>query len=178
MVQPRNLALMAAARRHDNAAHVSVSSSNTQEKILQIQVVSRELDDLPASVREIAQVIGREATLHLLGQLPACRAGKRGKESNRVILYVPKKLGPDHRLVQILGVERAMALVRAFGGEVMQPANCRRIYARYRDEAILKMLRDGARLEMVLSIMRVSKRHVVNLTRAQGGPAPVGRAPV
>lgn len=61
-----------------------------------------------------------------------------------------------------------MALVRAFGGEVMQPANCRRVYARHRDEAILKMLRDGARLEMVLSIMRVSRRHVTNLVRSAG----------
>lgn len=129
------------------------------------------LDDLPGSVREIAEVIGRQATLHLLGQLPATRAGKPGKESNRVILYVPKKLSPDHRLVQILGAEKAMALVRAFGGEVMQPANCRRIYARHRDEAILKMLNDGARLSMVQSIMRVSRRHVVNLARSAGGMA-------
>lgn len=131
-------------------------------------VPAEDLSDLPGSVREIAEVIGRQATLHLLGQLPACRAGKPGKESNRVILYVPKKLGPQHRLVQILGAEKAMALALAFGGEVMQPANCRRVYARHRDEAILKMLRDGARLEMVLSIMRVSKRHVTNLVRSAG----------
>lgn len=127
------------------------------------------LDDLPGSVREIAEVIGRQATLHLLGQLPACVAGKPGKQSSRVMLYVPKRLSPGHRLVQILGAEKAMALVRAFGGEVLQPANCRKIYAKHRDEAILKMLRDGARLSMVQSIMRVSKRHIVNLARNQGG---------
>lgn len=129
---------------------------------------AEDLSDLPGSVREIAEVIGRQATLHLLGQLPTGRAGRPDKESSRVILYVPKKLSPDHRLVRILGAERAMALVRAFGGEVMQPANCRRVYARHRDEAILKMLRDGARLEMVLSIMRVSRRHVTNLVRSAG----------
>ena len=113
-----------------------------------------DLDDLPRSVREIAQVIGRDAALRLIGQLPTCMGG------------VPKKLAPDHRLVRILGAEKAMALVRAFGGEVLQPANCRRIFARYRDEAIVKMLRAGAGLPMVLSIMRVSRRHVVNLVRA------------
>lgn len=127
------------------------------------------LDDLPGSVREIAEVIGRQATLHLLGQLPVCVAGKPGKQSSRVMLYVPKKIGPKHHLVQILGAEKAMALVRAFGGETMQPANCRKIYAAHRDEAILKMLRDGARLSMVQSIMRVSKRHIVNLARSQRG---------
>lgn len=124
------------------------------------------LDDMPGSVREIAQVIGRQAALRLIGALPACVAGKDGKRSSRVMLYVPKRLTPDHRLVQILGADKAMALVRAFGGEVMQPANCRRIYARYRDEAILKMVRDGARVSMIQSIMRVSKRHVANLVRA------------
>lgn len=125
-----------------------------------------DLDDLPRSVREIAQVIGRDAALRLIGQLPTCMGGAPGKRSSRVMLYVPKKLAPDHRLVRILGAEKAMALVRAFGGEVLQPANCRRIFARYRDEAIVKMLRAGAGLPMVLSIMRVSRRHVVNLVRA------------
>lgn len=130
---------------------------------------SERMDDLPGSVREIAEVIGRAAALRLIGALPACVAGAHGKKSSRVMLYVPKKLAPDHRLVQILGAEKAMKMVEAFGGEVMQPANCRRIFARHRDEAILRMLKDGARLSMVLSIMRVSRRHVVNLVRAQNG---------
>ena len=112
-----------------------------------------DLDDLPRSVREIAQVIGRDAALRLIGQLPTCMGGAPGKRSSRVMLYVPKKLAPDHRLVRILGAEKAMALVRAFGGEVLQPANCRRIFARYRDEAIVKMLRAGAGLPMMDNTM-------------------------
>lgn len=157
---------MATARRREHGGRGGDSSSDASQDFLQTEVFSGDLDDLPSSVREIAQVIGREAALRLIGAMPAVVAGKQGKQSSRVMLYVPKKLSPDHRLVQILGAEHAMALVKAFGGEMLQPANCRRIYARYRDEAILKMLRDGARMSMVLSIMRVSKRHVINLTRS------------
>lgn len=125
-----------------------------------------ELSDLPGSVREIAEVVGRRNALLLVGRLPACQAGQEGKQSSRVMLYVPKKLKEGHRLVRILGWEMASKLVAAFGGEVMQPANCRVIFARHRDKAIMHMLEEGARPGMVASIMGVSRRHVHNLQRA------------
>lgn len=56
------------------------------------------LDDLPRSVREIAEVIGREAAMYLIGQLPRCFAGADGKKANKVIMYVPKRL-PDRKSV-------------------------------------------------------------------------------
>lgn len=124
------------------------------------------LKDLPGSVREIAEVIGRRNALRLIGRLPVCQAGVEGKTSSRVILYVPKRLTPGHRLVGILGWEMASRLVAAFGGEIMQPANCRAIFARHRDEAIVRMLDEGAGPSMVASIMGVSRRHVHNLRRA------------
>ena len=123
------------------------------------------LSDLPQSVREIAEIIGREDALRLVGQLPTCYAGNDGKKSNRVIMYVPKRLAPDHKLVEILGWHVAMKLVRHFGGEILQPANFRKIYSRYRDEAILKILHAGARPSMVADLLGVSERHVRNLAR-------------
>lgn len=124
-----------------------------------------ELRDLPASVREIAEVIGRDAALRLIGKLPTCYAGKDGKKSTRVIMYVPKRLRPDHQLVQILGWAAAQRLVRVFGGEILYPANCRSIYAAFRDEAITKMLQTGARPSMVADLMGLSERYVRNLAR-------------
>ena len=123
------------------------------------------MNDLPRSVREIAEVIGRDAALRLIGKLPTCYAGKDGKKSTRVIMYVPKRLQPDHPLVDILGWNTALRLVRTFGGEILYPANCRSIYAKFRDEAILKMLDAGARPSMVADIMGLSERHVRNLMR-------------
>jgi hypothetical protein len=121
---------------------------------------------LPASVQEIADVIGRDAALYLIGQLPTCVAGKDGKRSTRVILYVPHRLTPNHRLVQILGWERASALVKGFGGEILQPANCNAIYKRFRDTEIKRMLRGGASNGHLASVFGMS-REAIRLLRMQ-----------
>lgn len=120
---------------------------------------------LPESVQEIAEVIGRDAALYLIGQLPTCYAGTAGHRSHRVILYVPKTLKPNHRLVEILGWNTALQLVKGFGGEILQPANCREIYAQFRDREIQRMLADGAKPAQVADLMGVSERHVRNLAR-------------
>lgn len=123
---------------------------------------------LPSSVQEIADVIGRERALFLIGQLPktyppSTRTAHGATE--RVILYVPKSLRADHPLVEILGWKDASRLVKAFAGEVMQPANCREIYRRFRDRSILAMLQAGETSSTVAEIMGVSDRHVRNVAK-------------
>lgn len=123
---------------------------------------------LPASVQEIADVIGRDRALYLIGQLPktyppSTRTAHGATE--RVILYVPKSLRPDHALVAILGWADASKLVSAFGGEVMQPANCRELYRRFRDRSILGMLKAGNSPSAIAELMGVSDRHVRNVAK-------------
>ncbi len=118
---------------------------------------------LPASVQEIADVIGRETALFLIGQLPTCYAGADGKRSTRVILYVPKDLKPTHRLVAILGWESARKLVQGFGGEILQPANCQEIYRRWRDAETKRLMAQGLSAAMLAEIMGVSDRHIRNI---------------
>lgn len=120
---------------------------------------------LPASVQEIADVIGSERALYLVGQLPRCYAGNKGKQSSRVIMYVPKTLKPDHQLVVLLGWHDARKLVDAFGGEILQPANCAEIYRQFRDQSILRMAREGMRPGEIAEVVGVSDRHVRNLLR-------------
>ncbi|MBF9235567.1 helix-turn-helix domain-containing protein [Microvirga alba] len=120
---------------------------------------------LPDSVQEIADVIGRDEALFLIGQLPTCYAGNPGHRSHRVILYVPKTLKPNHRLVTILGWHTAMKLVNFFGGEILQPANCQEIYRAFRDREILRHLAGGMKPTAVADLMGVSERHVRNLLR-------------
>ena len=117
---------------------------------------------LPASVQEIADVIGRERALYLIGQLPRCYAGKEGHKSSRVILYVPtaKRIPADHYLVRILGWQDAMKMCQAFGGEILQPANCSEIYRRHRDKTIMAMLQAGAKASAVAAVMGVTERQV------------------
>lgn len=121
---------------------------------------------LPNSVQEIADVIGREAALYLIGQLPTMYAGKDGHKSTRVILYVPKRLNTDHRLVAILGWKTACELVEGFGGEILQVANCQEVYRRFRDAEVRRLANDnGLSADQLADIMAVSKRHIQNLTR-------------
>ena len=124
--------------------------------------------DLPSSVQEIADVIGRESALLLVGQLPRCtqRDQRYPKAvSSRVIMYVPKRLEPGHRLVQILGYVTALSLVHHFGGEVLYPANCADVYRRFRDREALRMIREGMTAKAVADVLGVSDRHVRNLIR-------------
>ena len=118
---------------------------------------------LPSSVQEIADVIGRETALFLIGQLPTCYAGNDGKRSTRVILYVPKRLSPNHRLVRILGWHVAAQLVEGFGGEILQPANCQEVYRRFRDGEARRLIADGLSATHLAEVMAVSERHIRNI---------------
>ncbi|GGN45594.1 hypothetical protein GCM10011349_11860 [Novosphingobium indicum] len=101
----------------------------------------------------------------MIGQLPTCQAGKAGHRSTRVMLYVPKRLKPNHRLVQILGEAQAAKLIEGFGGEILQPANCQEVYRRWRDSEARRMASDGMAPADIAEIMNVTARHIRNLTR-------------
>lgn len=119
---------------------------------------------LPASVQELASVIGTERALYLIGQLPKCVS----KKSTHVILYVPTytRLKPDHRLVQILGWLDAVKLCKAFGGEILQPANCAQLYRAFRDRSIYRLVTEqGMKLSEIAEQFDMTERHVRNVLR-------------
>jgi hypothetical protein len=118
---------------------------------------------LPRSVQEIAEAIGREQALFLIGQLP--RAYSKGHPSGQVILYVPKSLRADHPLVALLGWHTATKLVRAFGGEILTPAHCADLYRNFRDESIARLLREGHDEKTLAEWFDVCARHVRNIAR-------------
>lgn len=120
---------------------------------------------LPRSVQEIADVIGTEQALYLVGQMPRFRNASRG--NLQPVMYVPtrSRLNPKHELVRILGWNDAQALVGAFGGEILQPANCAEIYRAFRDRSIVRMHADGMKPAAIAELMDVSDRHVRNLVR-------------
>jgi hypothetical protein len=125
---------------------------------------------LPKSVQEIADVIGDELALYLVGQLPRCYARDPrwpNAKSSHVILYVPtsERLTLDHELVRILGWNDAVKLCRAFGGEILQPAECAGIYRDFRDKNIWRLVMEGTPVGIVAEWFGVSERHVKNLMR-------------
>jgi hypothetical protein len=126
--------------------------------------------ELPASVQEIADVIGRDKALLLIGKLPkAYSRDKRwpGAQKSTLVMYVPtvKRLGLDHFLVKTLGYIDAVKMCEAFGGEIMYPASCANIHRKFRDDSILAMMRTGMRAQTVAAIVGVSDRHVRNLVK-------------
>ena len=122
------------------------------------------MNDLPPRVQEIADVIGRHEALLLIGQLPKCRSGKN---ANVVILYVPKRITHKHRLVEILGWDKAQQLVKAFGGEILYPPNCARIATRFRNKRIIEMMGEGFTADYVAEEFGVTVRYV-RLLRKSG----------
>lgn len=127
-------------------------------------------DDLPMSVQEIAEVIGRHEALMLIGKLPRCYSGGDGKKCSKVILYVPKRLPPDHRLVSILGWHTALKLVRVFGGEILYPANCAYLESRLRNQRIVEMLGEGFSAARIAEEFGVTAQHVRVLGKAKKPP--------
>lgn len=123
------------------------------------------LDGLPKSVREIAEVIGLDTTIRLISQLPVCQRPDRKLPT--VMLYVPKKLPVDHDLVRMIGYQDAMKLVRAFGGEILYPANCRHVFKRVRDDAMVRMIEMGARIEIVADLFGMTPRAVRDIMAKQ-----------
>lgn len=119
---------------------------------------------LPASVQELANVIGTDRALYLVGQLPRCFS----KKSTHVILYVPKaaNLKPDHRLVHILGWNDAVKLCRAFGGEILQPATCADLYRSFRNKSIRRLVNDeGMKPREVAAMFEMSERQITNILK-------------
>jgi hypothetical protein len=114
--------------------------------------------DLPESVQEIADVIGRERALYLIGQIPQC-----GKRSWRVNLYVPQRLKPDHQLVQILGWQDAQRMVREFGGMILQPSNCNHLHRRFRNATIHRLAADGQSIQDIAESVQLTARQVRNI---------------
>lgn len=120
---------------------------------------------LPTSAQEIANVIGREQALFLIGQLPRCYVDRPGHKSWRVIMYVPKTLKAEHDLVRLLGWHDARKLVQAFGGEILQPASCHDVYRKWRDANIIRLHSEGMKPAQIAELMEVSDRQVRNLVR-------------
>lgn len=113
--------------------------------------------NLPHSVREIAEVIGVQQALLLIGSLP--RSYSRDKAA-RVLLYVPHRMRADDRLVRILGIHDAMKLHTAFRGELLPVANCQGIYKTFRDKSIVRLSLSGMKNKDIAEVMGVSDRHV------------------
>lgn len=114
--------------------------------------------DLPADVREIAWIIGREKALYLAGHV--LKWGQGGHRGKSACLYIPKRLKPNHRLVQILGWNDAAALCFEFAGLILQISSCSAVIQRWRNDEIRRLAAAGLTAQSIAPIMGISDRYV------------------
>lgn len=124
---------------------------------------------LPPSAQEIADVIGRDRALFLIGQLPAA-----GRRAWRRVVYIPKRFGTDHPLVALMGWHDAEKLRRAFGGEILQPSNCNCVARAWRNRVIASLAADGLDAGAIADAASVS---VFVVRKVLAGNAPEDRMP-
>jgi len=118
----------------------------------------REFDDLPISIAEIAEVIGREKALFLIGQLP-----RSPSRSWRVNLYIPKRMPLDHWLIKLLGFPDAEKMRREFGGIILQPSNCGHVYRLFRNKEVRRMADAGIPVHQIADAVDLTTRQVRNI---------------
>ena len=130
---------------------------------------------LPRSVQEIADVIGAWKALRLVRELPPC--GKRDRRRN---LYIPKphNLTEDHRLVQLLGWDDAMAMAEALGGDRVQPAPCKYLERAVQNRRIFELQDLAYTNNEISGLLNLSEKWVDMVSdarrlHAQGEPVEV-----
>lgn len=122
---------------------------------------------LPSTVQEIAEIIGREDALYLIGQLPTC---KRGDGRNEVLLYVPtlNRLTPDHRLVRVLGYALARKFCANLGGQLLKPANCNGIVRDFRNKSMADFYESGHTIAEIAEIFDKTPKYTKKILQDMG----------
>lgn len=98
-------------------------------------------ESLPPSIQAVAEVVGLPATLRIVESYGGIR------------LWVPKTIGEDHELMQLIGRDQAMSLVSVFGGEVLSVPRCASAIRELRDEAIREARSAGE------PVAKLARRH-------------------
>jgi len=133
------------------------------------------MPELPASVQQIAEVIGQDAALQLVRRWP--RKARTADGTARPVIYVPAKVPPSHPLAEILGVEAALKLSAAYGGEILFLATCANEANDCRRAAILRLACAGWGTEAIALVTGVTPRRVRQViaeVRAEVMPATRG----
>lgn len=119
---------------------------------------------LPGLAQEVADVIGRPATMRLIGasQMNTIRPWRR------CCVYVPVTLPVDHELVRLLGFATAERLVSAFRGCILELPNCADMVREHRDRVLCERFRAGATPHRLALEFELTYQAVRNILRQAG----------
>lgn len=119
--------------------------------------------DLPRSLRDLSDAIGRERALFLVGQLRPC-GGRRWRRS----LYIPKRVKPNHPLVRLVGLADAERLAKKLGGLNLQPATGESVALDARDRFVREEIAKGRPRGEVAAEAGVSVRQLARIASSLG----------
>lgn len=135
---------------------------------------------LPDALRDIAEVIGREAAVRLAeGMRPINDDGRpaaTGSRPRRRMIYVPRRLMPDHPLVGLLGWQTALKLQRTHTNMILEIPLCDDLMRGYRDHCIAEMARGDSDVAAVANWFQLHERTVRDILVRDGVEiAPEGK---
>ncbi len=118
---------------------------------------------LPDSAQAIADVIGREATLHLARNLPYNHIITNGGTCR--LLYIPKKktLTNDYWLVKVIGLEKAKLLQEQFGGCLITLAKCADTLRGERNAKIVNAYKAGKSVGEIAALFGLAQRTIADI---------------
>ncbi|MGO4521131.1 Mor transcription activator family protein [Dyella sp. 2RAF44] len=121
---------------------------------------------LPARTQVVADVIGRERALYLVGNWPKCYNRHEGARApQRLSIYIPATLTPDHALVNMLGWQDAEKLHKAFRGEILNLAYCTELFRDHRDASIRRLYGEGNSTAQLAEWFDITPRQVRNIVK-------------
>lgn len=108
-------------------------------------------EKMPTSLQEIAEVIGDDDAMKLVH----VHGGTR--------VFVPQKIGAQHKLATLLGFEQARRLSSIFGGEALTIVRCSKLLKHKRNEEIRKKYDDGVSVYTLVREYDLSERQIYSI---------------
>lgn len=120
--------------------------------------------ELPESLQNIADIIGRDRALFLIGQLPRTKQIKRdGRTRWRIYVYFPLCLTTNCKLVQILGWDDALKLNNVFRGETLCLPSCHEMAIKFLHESIRNRYLIGVSIEILCITFAMTRRSITKI---------------
>lgn len=109
------------------------------------------IDRLPAELRELVRVLGESTAFKLVER----RGGSR--------LIVPKKVHPDHRLLDELGLKAFADLVAHYGNEVLELPKYDSVLRQIRHQRVRRLRGEGRTHDRIAVETGYTRRQVINI---------------
>lgn len=127
---------------------------------------------LPGTLEDIAEVIGRGLAVRLAEALrPVGEDGRpeaTGSRPWRRMIYVPRRMKPDHPLISILGWDAARALQRSHTSMILEVPYCIELERAYRRHVMRAMADAGHSVDHIAAWVSVHPRTVADTLRDDG----------